>query len=549
MAFTIPASPRTLTLAGPLTAGATVLPLAPADAGALCAALGTDYAIYRIKSPVSDEVVQVSCNCATGVVSVVRALDGGVAQAHPAGSQMCLAADSLAWASRIACLATECPADLPPNNIMDFGVLADPMLDVTESMRAAHATGRTIRYPGRQYKFSGTVTIPSGGIIGDGPTETVLVNDLTGTDDLIVYTGALNGYNNVPTFHNFTLQSNPAKLTGAGIKVLPSIGETSYANFHNVDFVFTPTGIKFVAASLWKVIGCNFLSYRVAGIDVANINSADSGDSAVNSCAFNTPYSTGSGILQRSSGGLKISNNKFLGGGRGYTMSLEASTSVLLISNNSFEQSFQQALVFAQANVGAVFVNACITGNEFSVGDVAIATDASGFLTELVIVGNQINMGAPGSNACISLFTVTDFYVGNNLIKGNGGLGSTAITIGDCVNGKVGLNTYANLPNPLLISNSPTVTVQMDSQSGASVAAAAGWAPYGSMFIGPSVTVPFPQAFRMPPSAADVTFMPGSPGAMTGLVTAITETGFTYNPIATVSGVAVTTYWKSEGVI
>lgn len=438
----------------------------------------------------------------------------------------------------------------PVVNVKNFGATGDGVTDDTTAMQAAHDTGKLVFYPAGTYLFSPTITFASGGILGEGPTLTILKSNDTGSSNLIKFTGALGSYTNIPRFQDFTLLGHISKTNGAGIQVSPSSGESSYLNFFNVHFTYCPIGIDFVAASLWKIVACNFLAYTVAGIQVANTNSPDSGDSVVSSCVFNNPYSTGSGIWQKSSGGLKIIGNKFLGGYRGYTMNLEGSTSVLVITGNSFENMVAQDIVFSQGTGSTSFVNVVITGNEFSVGGLAIATDSTGFLSEVVIAGNQINMGAGGSNACISLNAVTDFYIGGNLIKGNGGAGSSAVNIASCANGKIGINTYANLPTPIVVTTSPTVTYELDSQSGSSATSTAGWGSYGTMFISADTSVSFPRAFLMTPSITDIATFPGSNnGTVSAIITSISKTGFTYRAISSVTGIAATIYYKCNGVL
>ena len=435
-------------------------------------------------------------------------------------------------------------------SVKDFGAVGNGVVDDSAAMQAAHNTGKLVYYPAGTYLFSPTITIASGGISGDGPTQTILKSNDVGASNLIKYTGSLGSYTNVPLFRDFTLLGNISKTAGAGIQVFPTTGESSYLDFSNVHFAYCPIGIDFVAASLWKVIGCNFLAYTIAGIQVANTNSPDSGDSVISSCMFNNPYTIGSGIWQKSSGGLKIVGNKFLGGFRGYTMNLEGSTSVLLIAGNSFENMVGQDIVFSQGVAGKTFVNVAITGNEFSVGGIAISTDPSNFLSEVVITSNNINMGAGGSNDCISLVTVTDFYIGGNIIKGNGGVGSSAINLTSCVNGKIGLNTYANLPTPIVITTSPTVTYALDSQSGSSTTSTTGWTGYGSLFVSSETTVTFNRPFLMQPSITDITITAGSSnGSITGFVTSLTKSGFTYKAISSVTGIAATIYWKVSGVL
>jgi hypothetical protein len=440
---------------------------------------------------------------------------------------------------------------LPPYNAVGDGVADD-----TAAMAAAHATGKVVYYPAGTYKFSRLTTgITSGGIVGEGQTQTVLLSTDISVDDLITFTGdSGTGLANQLTFQDFQIQGTlsgyvPAKSGGAAIAISPASGENSYATFNNVMIAFVPICIDFVAASLWKVIGCNFLSYNVAGIQVANTNSADSGDSAIIGCVFNNPFLTGSGVWQKSSGGLKIVGNKFLGGERAYTMALEDSTSVLVISGNSMENMAGADVALTQAVAGKNFVNVCITGNEFSVGGIAIATDSNAFLSEVNISANQINMGAVGSNACIALNNVTDFYVGSNIIKGNGGLGSSAVNIANCANGKIGINTYSNLPTPIVVAGSSNVSYELDHQSG-SATTANSWSAYGSLWISSTTTVTFPQPFLMTPSPADVTLTPGAgSGEVGAVISSVTKTQLQFAAISVNNTAARTISWQVRGVL
>lgn len=431
-----------------------------------------------------------------------------------------------------------------------WGATGNGVVDDTVAMQAAHNIKRLIHYPDGVYLFTPTVTLESGGICGNGPLNSILKSNDTGTANLFKYVGALDSYTRGSLFHSFSLVTPPNKTNGAGIQVYPPSGEASYLDFKNVHFVYCPLGVDFVAASLWKVTDCDFLAYTVAGVQVANTNSPDSGDSVIANCVFNNPYAIGSGVWQKSSGGLKIIGNKFLGGQRGYTLNLEASTSVLLISGNSFENMADADISLACGVAGTSFLNVSIVGNEFSVGKYAVATDASGFLSEVVVSGNIVNMGATGSNPCIALNQVTDFFVGGNVIKGNGGLGSSGINITDCANGKVGINTYANLPNPVAITNSPTVICELDSQSGSSQTPSTGWTVNGALFQSAVVSVTFPKPFLIAPKVSDIIVSSNSgSGTITGFAIAATTTGFQYVAIHSQTGAIGYINWKAFGIL
>jgi len=439
-----------------------------------------------------------------------------------------------------------------PINVLDYGADPTGLADSTTAMQAAHNTGKTVYYPTGTYKFTTLTNIISGGIVGDGPQQSILSSTNTTSDNLITYVGPLGQYSNITLFKDFTLKGLvPTKTAGAAIAFNPVIGEASYMDFRNVHFVDCPTGIDFVRASLWKIIGCDFLAYTVAGVQVANENAPDSGDSVIMGCVFNNPYATGSGVLQKSSGGLKIIGNKFLGGSRGYTMNLYGTTSVFVFSGNSVENMVDQCMAFDQYPPnGALFKNIAITGNEFSVGNVAIATGAATFIEEMVISGNVINMGATGSNASVSLVGVKNIIIGDNTFRSNDGLGSTAVTLTSCTNGKIGVNTYSRLPNPITVTTSSGIFITKDSQSGSSTTLTTGWTGYGGLYTSASTSVTFITPYLITPNITDVIVTPGSAnGVISGIVTSVSKTGFTYQAVSSISSIAATVYWVVNGTL
>jgi hypothetical protein len=250
-------------------------------------------------------------------------------------------------------------------SVKDFGAAGDGTTDDTAAMNAAHATGAVVFYPAGTYKFSTLNPIAAGGIIGQGRAVTTLSSTDTSSNSLI----AFNNSASVPIFRDFALfapqsSSIPVKPNGAGILLDPSSGAFGAAIFDNVTFAFIPIGIDFVAAFNWNITNCNFVAYNIAGVQVANTNNPDEGDSFITSSLFNG-VTTGAGIVQNSSGGLKILGNKFLGGLSGYVMQLNStSTGDLLIVGNSFENMSAQDIAFNREAGTGVFVNVVISSNQ-----------------------------------------------------------------------------------------------------------------------------------------------------------------------------------------
>lgn len=348
-------------------------------------------------------------------------------------------------------------------SVKTYGATGDGVTDDTAAMQLAHDTGGLIYYPSGTYKFT-TITLASGGIIGDGQTETILESTNTGTENLITCTGAsVGGPANGLTFRDFqvlgTLSGpNPAKASGAGIAIAPAANENSYACFDNVTVAYVPTGINLVRASYVNIVGCRFLAYNLEGVKVANANDNDSGDSTIFGCTFSCPYAatTSAGVRHLSSGGLRINNNKFLGGGYGYKMDFTdsagsgASTGVLHIVSNSIENFTSAAIYFSRVSAGlSVFANVVIASNEIDVSLAStpaslIASDAAAWLRTMTICGNSFSLPNVANSYGINLYGVTALNISGNTFRASGGT-SQGIKLDTCTDVKVGPNTYAGV--------------------------------------------------------------------------------------------------------
>lgn len=449
-------------------------------------------------------------------------------------------------------------------NVREFGAKGDGTTNDTAAMQAAHDTGSLIYYPAGTYKFT-TITMASGGIVGDGQTETILSSTNTGTEDLISCTGAsVGGPANGLTFRDFqvlgTLDgSNPAKASGGAIAVKPSSGENSYASFYNVTTNYVPTGIRMVAASLWNITACNFLAYDVAGVDVANSNDKDSGDSTIQGCVFSNPYTTGAAVLQRSSGGLRVIGNKMLGGGEGYKLSYESTagvvgtgaTSILFLVGNSIENMNGSGVSLTRSSGTQTFKNIVIQGNEFAGQSFHISSDSNTFIEQMVVSGNVFQMPGSGLTYGIALVAVNDLSVSGNVFRGNGGT-PLALGLTSCVNVKIGSNVYANIADPITLTTAGANNViHGDSQSGVATTSSSGWSTYGTaLFQSPVTTVTFTQPYLETPAVTDVSLEPGAgSGEVGAIVVAVTKTQLQFVAVSAVNSIAAVVNWKVWGVL
>lgn len=438
-------------------------------------------------------------------------------------------------------------------NVQDFGAVGDGITNDTAAMQAAHNTGELVYYPSGTYLFTSGLSITSGGIVGDGMTQTVLRSNDSTSANLINYIGNYASSGNVPKFDGFKVIGNLAKTNGAALSICPATDEAEYLNFKNVTFENLPIGVAFERASLWKIIGCNFLACSLAGVRVRNQHVSDAGDSVIMGCVFNNPFTTGSGVLQQSSGGLKIIGNKFLGGHSGYLLSYDSSnggTSVLVIADNSIEQMAAAGLVFSNAAGSAAFTNVNITGNEFGVQPRSISVDANINITEFVATGNVFNLaGGPGTPFGIGANNLNRFLIGDNIFRGNGGA-SVGISLVNCSSGKVGVNTYSNLSTAIAQAGNTNVHITKTAQSGTATTANTGWWGYASLHRSPATVIPFPTPFLAPPALADIKAIPiGTHGEISVIVTAATASNFTCTVISGVPNIAAQISWEAKGIL
>ena len=242
-------------------------------------------------------------------------------------------------------------------SVMDFGAVGDGVVNDTAAMQAAHNTGKLIYYPVGVYSFT-TITIASGGIVGEGK-ETILKSTDTSSNDLITYTGVDSSglliNTNGALFENFTLETatSSQKSGGAGIKISPANygGQPNENYLTSVEGVYIkniPTSISFSLSSFFSVRNSYFSFYSVAGLYavIDNATFQDNGDNEISGNWFYTNSATcptGSSILYRCGGG-RILGNKINGGYVGIDISPLRGTSIAIIEGNSVENQTGNAI-------------------------------------------------------------------------------------------------------------------------------------------------------------------------------------------------------------
>jgi LysM repeat protein len=432
--------------------------------------------------------------------------------------------------------------------------------DDTSAMQKAHASGQLIHYGKGTFVLEDTVSMAAGGIVGAGIGQTVLQFTDTGSKDAINWTSSGGGIGSfTPLFRDFAINGSLAKTLGSAITVDASPMSTSFALFDNVSIENMPIGFNLLRASFWKIRGCNALNYLHWAVNIANNFLNDEGDSSISDCVFNTAVdgdSQQAGVNYQSSGGLKVTNTKILGGMNSLVVSYDGatSTSILLLANNSFETN--PALGGFGVFIGRVsgsgsFGRIFITGNEIAganginIGNAGV----TGFSDQIGITGNNIvaNGGAWG----LLLQGVSNFNIGTNTIQCVSPSSTGVMVDANCVNGHVdpqiisGALSGANK----IVNQSASTTVSGRKQKGTTSGVVCGTG-YGSLFQG-AAAVAFAVPYAVAPNISDIKCSPHdtSGGGVAAYATNPTTTGFTMVAISATNGGAVACNWEAEGII
>jgi hypothetical protein len=178
----------------------------------------------------------------------------------------------------------------------------------------------------------------------------------------------------------------------------------------------------------WFMHASNLHSPRKYALRIRNTASPDAGDWSISDCIFASVNAADAGIYIQSSGGGKIVNCKFNGAGSLFVNSIylnvdaSAQTAILLIANNSFENS-SGAHFKARNGAGASWPGLQFCNNEFghyaSVDDYAIDISATstGIFDRITIVGNHFLGWSSSTTQAVTLTNIDNVAFGLNVNK------------------------------------------------------------------------------------------------------------------------------------
>lgn len=450
-------------------------------------------------------------------------------------------------------------------SVKDFGAVGDGVADDTAEIQAAidacQGTGAEIFFPRGSYKISSTLNI-TGAISLRGESRPGVTITWTSTS-LTAFSVVTNSQ---VLFSDMTF-IGPVSAVSGHIISLTGTTQNLYSAIVRCTFSQGYNHFVTLAAADWLVQDCIFSEYVAYGIYVSNTYNIDAGDSLITGCTMSTSVAGGTGILQVSSGGLKVQSNKILGGSYAYRMALGTAgtaTVDLLMCNNSIENQEVAAIHFSRPSGSVVFGTVVISGNQIAGLGTAKTTDwagiqtdaVAGWLSRVTITGNNFFTPVGGGTpvfTCISIGSTNDFFIGANhcIASPNAGGSVYGIAVGaGATNGRIGVNAFG-------VYSTGAWTGKLDNGAPASVLVSKAFTQSGtvsatcstasaSLYLD-SEAVTFPVAFDSAP------VVHCSPNTVGGGVAAwplsITETGFTLVVVSVTNGGTGLAAWDAQGVL
>jgi hypothetical protein len=281
----------------------------------------------------------------------------------------------------------------------DYGATGDGSTDDTDAIQMAidAAQGDDVLVSAGTFRITRTLRITAATTMrGISQEATVFVPDTLATELILVSTNA------AVHLSNFAIKSKSGQTGGAAITITaPTCNLRS--EFSHISMEAPFIGFNFLRAAWWRIDSC-YLHGLAWGVSVQNQNSCDEGDSTIVNSSF-IGRAGATGVIQSSSGGLRIQSCKFMGGAFGYYMRLEngANTSDLFIIGCSIEWMSRACVLLMNQGEGH-FYNAMISACEFSpsyvggYGILAITTTGEWWLSGVTINGctTVLNGGAIG---------------------------------------------------------------------------------------------------------------------------------------------------------
>lgn len=262
-------------------------------------------------------------------------------------------------------------------------------------------------------------------IVGSGMWQTFLRANRTNTNNVRITTPLR------VEISDLAFSTSVTATAGAYVDVTPTVTPNAFSLIKNVAFHDAYTCIALNAAGFADIDTCYFNACTGVTVVVQNTITPDNGDSCIQNCTFNN--GTGVSIKQFSSGGLRILNNKFLGGTYHYLGEYNTEptrTGILLITGNSFDQASAANIAFTNS-IATPFSIIDIVGNHITVPGTGVgvySVSSAAFLFGLSVGDNIFYLS--GSGTGINLGGVYETSIGPNMFRADAAGTTSGIVFG-----------------------------------------------------------------------------------------------------------------------
>lgn len=252
--------------------------------------------------------------------------------------------------------------------------VADSTTAIQAALNATPTGGCTVWFPPGTYVISSALTVPRTTLLLGAGRDISIIQSASTTNDGILFNA------DYCAIQDIKLVNTQGASQSAGSAVV-----FNSSNFPQVRqcHIGWYNGVKNVSGFGWTVRDCNIVPINY-GIYQQNPGAPDAGDPTVigNTISF-ALASAGSGIRIESGGGMKIVGNKITKGAWSVDLQVAdgATTSVLLINDNSFEIPGSGNIRLARSGTTGVYAKIVISGNQLN-------------LTGLSAPGDSIQIGA-----------------------------------------------------------------------------------------------------------------------------------------------------------